>query len=356
MAVSKSKKVNTLNLNLSKNWLLKGWEEISRDGNENQLTIKIGHINPEEKADPLLTGGSQTATVNGEAVSVHSISTRGTMTKFFETMTKMAASGWMQGYTPEMIQQLRGQFNKVQNEKYDTSSDVTITRYPDEKSAAQALQNQILIKTEGLGAVVIPGTDGKMQNYFENEAVKKFMTKEQVDLLKKMVPKMKEQQKEAFQKTGMKYFVGEYLGHSAAMMEMDNPDYKRFIAPKPKPPSRDPHAFHGGGFDPLAGKGVLPKRPLPQPPPKIIKSCLAVQIGNYLLTGSLLYGMEMLPSGNTFCEALTKYKIYVETEQVEGQTYTTKHIVPVESTYAAEGYVNKEEVEKMLADIIKVLT
>ena len=55
---------------------------------------------------------------------------------------------------------------------------------------------------------------------------------------------------------------------------------------------------------------------------------------------------------NTFCEALRKHKTYVETEKVEGQTYTTKHLVPVESNYATEGYANKEEVEKMLTGVI----
>ena len=46
-----------------------------------------------------------------------------------------------------------------------------------------------------------------MQNYFENEAVRKFITREQIDLLKEMIPKMEEQQKDAFQKAGLEYFV-----------------------------------------------------------------------------------------------------------------------------------------------------
>jgi hypothetical protein len=339
---------------LSKEWLPPHWEEISREESEIQVTIKMGHIDPENKADPLLTSGNPTAIIDGEAVSVHGISTRGTMTKFFETMTKTAASGWMQGYTPEKIQQIRGQFNQVQNEKYDTSTDLVITQYPDEKSAAQALQNQILMRTQGLGAMMVPGTDGKMQNYLENEAVQKFMTREQIDLLKEMVPKMQEQQKDAFQKAGMKYFIGEYLNCPVAVMEMDNPVYKTYIMPKPKT-RPDPKAFHGGGFDPLAGKGILPKRPAASPPPETIKSYMAVQVKKYILSGSLIASVEMLPAGNTFCEALRGHTTYVETEKVEGQTYTTKHLVPLESNYSAEGYVNKEEVEKILTGVITKL-
>lgn len=93
--------MSDLKLILPKDWLSPQWEEISREKSEVQITIKLGHIDPENKADSLLTSGNLVATVDGEAVSVHGISTRGTMTKFFETMTKIAASGWMQGYTPK---------------------------------------------------------------------------------------------------------------------------------------------------------------------------------------------------------------------------------------------------------------
>ena len=79
---------------------------------------------------------------------------------------------------------------------------------------------------------------------------------------------------------------------------------------------------------------------------------MAIQVKKYIISGSLLASVEMLPMGSTFCEALRRHKTYVETEKVEGQTYTTKHLVPIESNYTAEGYVNKEEVEKMLAVVI----
>jgi hypothetical protein len=346
--------MSNLKLVFPKDWLSPRWEEISRDESEIQVTIKLGHIDPENKADPLLTSGNPTATINGEAVSVHGISTRGTMSKFFEAMTNMAASGWMQGYTPEKVQQIRGQFNQLQNEKYDTSTDLTITQYTDERSASQALQNQVLIRTQGLGAMMIPGTDGKMQNYFENDTIRKFMTREQIDLLEKMVPLMKEQQENALKESPVKYFLGQYFTSPAAIMEMDNPAYKTFIAPKPKT-HPDPKAFHGGGFDPLAGKGILLKKPPASPPPKTIKNYLAVQAKKYIISGSLLANVEMLPAGNTFCEGLKRHETYIETEKVEGQTYTTKHLVPVESNYAAEGYVNRDEVEKMLISVIDEL-
>lgn len=334
-----------------KNWLSAGWEEISRNGNENQLVIQIGHINPEDKADPMLTSGNPSQVVNGEAVAVHGISTRGTMGKFFKTMTEFAQTGLMKGYTPAKVQELRGQFNEMQNEKYDMTSNISITKYPDKKAAEQALENQLQIQTQGLAGMMIPGVDGKMTNYLDNEEVKKHMTPEQLKMLKEMSGKMKGQIKESHQEAGLKYFKGDYLGYPAALSEMENPAYKTFMAPKPKIKS-DLHTFHGGGFDPLAGKGVLPKRPKPEPPPKTIKSYLAVQVSNFILSGTLLSMVEILPSGNTFCEGLTQHKTYIETEKVEGETYTTKHLVPVSSNLAAEGYANKDQAEEMIKKVI----
>ncbi|MHB8279862.1 MAG: hypothetical protein ACYDIA_19750 [Candidatus Humimicrobiaceae bacterium] len=55
---------------LPKDWLPPQWEEIAREESEIQITIKLGHIDPENKADPLLTSGNPTAIVDGKAVSV----------------------------------------------------------------------------------------------------------------------------------------------------------------------------------------------------------------------------------------------------------------------------------------------
>lgn len=338
---------------LPKNWLSFGWEEISRRNNENQLLITIGHINPEDKANPVLTSGNPSQVVNGEAVAVHGISTRGSMTKFYEAMKKMAATGWMPGYTPEKIENMRNQNNKLLNEKYDMQSDVSIIKCMDEKAAETMLKNQISLPTEGFAGFKIPGMDGKMANFLDNEAILKSLTPEQQAGLKKakeMMSSMKGKIQETHQKEGLKYFLGEYFGHQAAFSEIENPDYKRFMAPKPK--AKEMHTFHGGGFDPLAGKGILPKRPKAGPPPKTIKSCLGLVVGKYFISGSLISSAVMLPSENTFCESLTQQKTHIETEKVEGETYTTKHLVPVASTYAREGYANKEQAEQMIKKII----
>ena len=46
------KVMSDLKLILPKDWLPPQWEEISREGSEIQITIKLGHIDPENKTEP----------------------------------------------------------------------------------------------------------------------------------------------------------------------------------------------------------------------------------------------------------------------------------------------------------------
>jgi len=345
--VSKNLKTATkFNLNLPPSWLPKGWVTVSQEGNENMVTIKLCHLDPENQANPLLVGGNPTAEVNGETVSVHGITPRGTMTKFFDTMTAMAATGWMEGYTPQKITKIRGQFNQMQDEKYDSTYYITVCLYPDETQAKQALQNQLDMHTTGLDY-------GKLFQNLQNPEVQKFLTPEQKKSMQALTQQTNNIKLPTVPNTpGIKYFWDKYADYPAIFSEMENPEYQRSIAPKPIIKPRDPNQFQGGGFDPLAGKGLLPKPPKPTPPSKVIRSCLAFQVGKNIIYGSLLSAVDFLPKGNTFHESLTKTKTYIETEKVEGQVYTTKHLLPVASTYTSEGYVYQEQAAEIVKKII----
>lgn len=340
---------NHLTIKLPSDWLPKGWVEVSREGNENIVTLKLCHLDPENQANPLLTSGNPTAVVNGETVSVHGITPRGTMTKFFDTMTAFAASGWMEGYTPETITEIRGKFNQMQDEKYDSTYYISVCYYPDEEQARQALQNQLEIHTTGLDY-------GKLFQNLQNPEIQKFLTPEQKKNMEAITQQTKNIKLPTDPNTsGIKYFMDNYAGYPAVFSEMANPEYQRYIAPKPKSKPRDPNKFQGGGFDPLAGKGLLPKAPKPSPPPKTFKGCLAFQIDKYIINGTLLSAVDFLPKGETFHESLTKTNTYIEKEKVEGEMYTTKHLIPVASTYATEGYIYQEQVEKIIKTIIDSL-
>lgn len=345
-----------MELNL-KNRLPKGWEEISRNESEDQVVLKLGHLDPENKANPILTSGNPTAVVDGETVSVHGIAPRGTMTKFFDSMTKMAATGWMKGYTPEKVGKIRQQFNtSIRDEKYDLSSFVSITRYKDVNMAKEMFKNQLTQRTEGFGSLKLPGADGKMVNYFDNEYIKKFIPEDKRKLIGKAMKKASEEYKGKIKEEKINYSTGLLLRYPAVYMEMENPEYIRLQEAKKRPkPKIDKNKFQGGGFDPLAGKGILPKKPK-TPPEKTIKTCQAIQVGRFLITGDLLSMIEVLPEGSEFRESLTKTGTFIEKEKVEGQEYTTRHLIPVASSFAHERYATKEDVEKILKTVIDSLT
>ncbi|NMB70123.1 hypothetical protein GYA27_02890 [candidate division WWE3 bacterium] len=350
----KSQYKGLLDPGLPKNWLPKNWEEISRTGSNTQIVINLGHIDPENQANSILVSGQTTANVDGETVSVHGIAPKGTMTKFFDSMTKMAATGWMEGYTPEKISSIRKDFNtKIMNEKYDTSVMVSITRFDSVGSAKDALENQMTLPTQGFGALKIPGADGKVTNYFDNEYVKQYISEDQRKLLSEMMKKASEEYKVKTKAHNMNFYKDTVCGYPAVLSEIDNPEYLRQEEAKKRPkPTVDKNKFQGGGFDPLAGKGVLPKKSKPLPPEKTIKGCVAIQAGQYLITGTLLSMLFMTPRGDTFHESLKKTDKYIEREKVEGQMYTTTHVIPVESNIAEEGYVYREQIEKIVSIII----
>lgn len=355
MKIQKNKKsefdtsMNQLITKLSPNWLPKGWVEVSQEGNESMVTFKLCHIDPENQANPLLVSGNPTAEVDGETVSVHGITPRGTMTKFFDTMTAFAATGWMEGYNPQKITEIRSQFNQMQDEKYDSTYYISICLYPDETQAKQALQNQLDLHTQGFDY-------SKLFQNLQNPEVQKFLTPEQKNSMKEITQKTKNIEFPIpSNNSGIKYFMDNYYNYPAVFSEMDNPEYQRFIAPKPKAKPRDPNKFQGGGFDPLAGKGILPKAPKPIPPPKTFKGCLAFQIGKYIIDGTLLSALDFLPKGETFHESLTKTNTFIEKEKVEGEMYTTKHLIPVTSSYTTEGYATHEQAEQIIKSIIDSL-
>jgi len=350
---NQSKSTSSFNISLPKNWLPKNWVEISRDSSEMQILFKLGHINPEDIANPLLTSGNPVANVGGEAVSVHGIESRGTMTKFFETMTKFAETGLMKGYTPEKIKGIRKQFNTLRDEKFDMSANIAIIRYDNATITKQALEQQLAMRTGGFADLKLPGMDGKSLNYLDHPEVKKHMSAEQQKLLKTMMTTVASEYKEKTAEVGMKTFLSTEFGYPAVITEMDNPEYLRQEEAKKKPKYVPPkNRVQMGGFDPLAGKGILPQKPKPAPPSKKIRSCLAIQVGRYVLTGDLLGMLEMLPKGSTFHESLTNTKTYVEKEIVEGKEYTTKHLIPVASTYLNEGYANQEQAQTILRALI----
>jgi len=361
---------------IPKNWLLtKNWEEISRMGGENQINFQLGHLNPEINMTPeLKKGADQSKSVSEfETIVYHGISTRkgSGMKDFFESMTKTAESGLVPSITPDRIQNLRTQYREAGiYEKYDLQSVISVAKFPDEKSAeAQLLSFQIL-PTQGFTEMPIPGMEKMgiknlgelLKNDYYKSAIKSSLSKEQMKQLEKDLPKMqeeiekaskqiKEQYKKLKAETGAQYYQGKYQGFPAIFLRADNPEFKRYSAPRSVKSSGKTTRMGGGGFDPYV---KLPPR-LKVKPSKYIEMCLGIRVNNFVVSGSLFSMLSTLPLGNTFCHSLTKTQTKIETEKIEGKIYRTTHILPVNSTLAKEGYLNQEEVEKIFDKLLTLL-
>jgi len=355
-----------------KGWLPKTWEEGSRFSGENQITFKLYHINPEINMAPELTkGAGQGKSISEyESIVYHGISTRRGlgMKDFFEGMTALAETGMVPSITPASVQDLKNRYQKADIDvsgKYDLDVMVSVVKFPDEKLAeAQFLSFQVL-PTQGFTEMPIPVLEGggtktlgellKSDSY--KSAMKSYLSKEQFEQLEKGLPKMqeaiekaskqiKEEHKKAKAEHGIEYYKGKYQGHPAIIVKADNPQFKGYSAPKPVR-SGGREVGGGGGVDPYV---KLPPRPNVVPP-RYTETLMAIQVGNFVINGSLLWIALSLPPGNTFCHSLTKFQTKVEVENIEGKIFRTTHILPVNSTLAAEGYLHKEEVENIFSSI-----
>ncbi|MDP1629327.1 MAG: hypothetical protein Q8L57_01765, partial [bacterium] len=182
------------------------------------------------------------------------------------------------------------------------------------------------------------------------------LSKEQLKQIEELTPKLEEVSKKIkteYQKrkveTGAQYYQEKYLGFPALFLKMENPEFKRYSAPQPV--KSKTMGMGGGGFDPYVKISPRPK----VIPSKYMEMCLGLRVNNFVVSGSLLYMMPSFPPGNNFCHSLTKFQTKIETEKIEGKTYRTTHILPVNSTLAAEGYLNREEAEKILDTLFALL-
>ncbi|MEK7580080.1 MAG: hypothetical protein AAB465_00485 [Patescibacteria group bacterium] len=362
-----------------KNWLpTRNWEEVSRQAGENQITIRLRHINPEINIAPELTKGygEGKSISESESIAYHGISTRrgSGMKDFFEGMTKMAESGLTSGVSMASVQNLKNQYQKADVDvsgKYDSDAIITIAKFSDEKSAKNQMLSFQILPTQGFTEMPIPGMEGvKMSNLGEllksdyyKSAMKSSLSKEQMKQLEKGLPKMqevmekaskqiKEQYKKLKAEIGAEYYEAKYLGFPAAFVRTENLQAKQYPVPRPVKSSGTTIEANGGGcFDPEV---KLPPQSKVKPS-KYTEMCQGIRVNNFVIFGNLLTMMATLPSGSTFCHSLTKTQTKIETEKIEGKIYRTTHILPVNSVLAQEGYLNKEETEKIFKTLFSLL-
>lgn len=357
--------MNLKNLKLD---LPKTWREASRMGSENQIIIRVYHINPLAHLDPKRLKDQVMPSLDPNVtITKVGIPTPGQrpLDDFYKGMMAAIASGLMPPeWTPQKLDTLwKGMTETPHAERpgeSDLAGDLEIIQCPDEEFARQTLKNKAMMPTRGFdvpipGSITVPGMpkNTTISDLLQSDLLKKFIPKEQLGQLKKMQSAISEVQakipqiRQDFQKRGINYKEGKYLGGEAVYFEFPNPN------PPPASRSSSRGASTGGG-----GGGCTELDPLPKvdrPYSATNTFYLGILVKNFIIGGSLLSAIDSLPPGNTPCYSLTKTKEVTTTDRVEGKIFKGILIVPLVSNYAREGYFYKEEAEKIYRDIISKL-
>ncbi|MFA5165831.1 MAG: hypothetical protein WC449_00820 [Candidatus Paceibacterota bacterium] len=240
----------------------KHWKAKSKQVAEKQVLLELGHSDPEKR-----------------------------MTKFYEGMAAMAATGMMKGYTPQRIQGMRSERAKLIPEEYDYTALLTIIECGDKKIAKQMLQNQALMPQMGFNAPAPGAPNGQSFLDIIKSQMKGRISPAQMKQLEEASKKSQEQFAKSKNKAGIGFKIGKYKGFDAVFLKSN----------------------------------------------KFKEACQALSIGNYLLSGSLLGLPEALPPGSQPCFAIGKQPGMGEKPN---------------STIASQGYAYKEEAQEMVEKII----
>ncbi len=355
----------------------KTWREASRLGGENQVNIRVYHINPLSKIDPKRLKDQEVSPANAE-VSVTKIGIqcpgRGMrpMDDFYKGMKAAIAGGFMPPeWTPQKLEELWKGMTKTPHAERpgesDLAGEIDVIQYQDEETAWQALKNKGLMPTRGFdvpmpGGVTIPGMpkNATMSDLLQSDMLKNFIPKEHLDKLAQMQSAIKgvnEQMpkiRRDLAKRGVRYGEKTYLGCKTVYLESPNPTPPAG-AKSIRSSGADTSGFGMGGKGATGGVGFIAGLdPLPkttEPYSAVNTMYLGLLFKNFVIDGPLLWGIDHLPPGRTPCYSLTKTKEVMTTDKVEGKLFKGIVIVPLVSNFAAEGYSHKEEVEKIFCDI-----
>ncbi|MDD4902657.1 MAG: hypothetical protein PHE24_06000 [Patescibacteria group bacterium] len=359
--------MNLQNLKLA---LPKTWKEASRMGGENQVNIRVYHINPLAGIDPKnlqdqpMPSGDPKMNVYKVGIPTPGVRP---INDFYKGMKGFIESGLApadmnMGSLDKLWKGMTETPHAERPGESDMASDIDIVQCADEETARQILKNKALMPMQGFdvpipGGITAPGLPKNMtmSDYLQSDVLKNALPKEQKEQLKKLQAALKEvkekipQVKQTFAQKGVKYGEGKYLGCEAVYMEFPNPD------PPPQPKARvsSSKSFSGGGGYGYTGIDPLPKTTRPYSASK--KTYLGILFKNFVIDGQLLSAIDSFPPGNTPCYSLSQTKKVTSTTKEGGTVFTDVAIVPLVSDYASEGYFHKEEAEKIYRDLISKL-
>jgi len=298
---------------LAAGWLPKTWKELSSEGDEKQMSIKVAHISPLIRADKKMITASALIESRGNYSKVargvnvpHGMMLENPK-EFYDTMQMMARQGLLPGFSESRVLKLRKDLTELRApEDCDFAATLIVAFCGDKETAMRNLDMMVAVSTGGFGAMQIPG-GGDLASVFDNPMVRAQMTPEQaaqIEEFKKRLPGIDAQVKAAYASSGMKVSKETLLGYPAVSQEC---------------------------------KG---------------KKCYAsMVVGNYIVSGDFLMSLQLFPPGSTECDSLTRFKSVITKEKIGSEVFTTEEMVPLKSTLAEEWYLNKDEFEQILKNV-----
>jgi len=341
----------------------KNWELIEKHQNEKMTVLRLGHLNPECNIDSTYAEANKVIKEEKRGNVIETTSTVGISTKkgklsnYYDAMIEFARVGMLGDFTVEQIEKHRKEMNKHMPEEYDLWTDISIADYTTPKIASQALKNMADQFSKGFANISIPGAlDGaNIKEIFQNplvieEAKKQGVDDKEIEDVLKKIEKVSKQAVKQVKDSGLRYEVGKFKKYPAVYSIPPIKPKKQKISKKS---NNNSNKGQGGGFSDLLR---LPPNAFEKEDYPIGGKLLqAIQIGNYILTGSILVSMNCLPSEKLYCQSLTKFKTVTKRSRDGNMTFIDHYIVPLDSSLRNEGYVTREEVEEMILKLIEIL-
>lgn len=357
-------------------FLTSRWKEISRTGSGTQVNFRFGHYNPEANIDKTYGEGNKVLEEKKSETVVETTSTVGihtakgnNLTAFYDGSIAMIQQGFMTGITVAQIEDLRAKNNVVFPEDCDFWTDLSVAKLPSKEAAAQTLANMAGTSGKSMVDQAIPGGTGmSMRDAFSNPVVlaaakEKGVDQAQMDEVFKKFEAVSKEKDVAMKKAGMGFETGTFLGKPAVFMKMPNMNKDK---PKPQPrksgiPVNKVTRPDGSVIEVAGGGGFDTRVKLPanwqnkEEFPIDGHMLHAIQVGPYIITGSHIGSYNMMPTGKSFTQSLTKFKTETKTMLEGGVKFIDHFIAPEHSDFASEGYVHREEIEAMLKRLISAL-
>lgn len=351
----------------------KRWKLLGNTSNNQQLVIKLGHLNPEVSMNSINAERNKVIKQEKRGNTIETTSTFGIITKkgkmadFYESMIFAIQSGLITELTIKDIQDLRNRASAVSPEECDYLTSISVIDYKDEKIATQALENIASQYVKGIASAPIPGAPNGMsiEDAFKNPIILAEMQKQgrsaaEISMLLETFKQASSQLVNSAAKANVRYEIGKYNQYPAVYFSL--PAKVNTISKEKKKDRFIEIKNSDGTITRIQASGGFDDRV--QFPPNAFekekypiggKTLQAIQVGKYLISGGLLTSLNFAPSGKLFCQSLTEFKTITKVSHEGDMTYIDNLIVPLNSCLEKEGYMNREEIEDIIDKLISIL-